>query len=69
MARKKRIIKTFSSSGDPVTITVLDGLFVEDLVIQGMQAEAYRVITGNARDLVVGRDLKDYLIKLGIVTE
>ncbi len=69
MARKKRTIKTFSATGDPITVTVLDGLFVEDLVIQGMKAEAYRVITGNTRDFVVSRDLKDYLIKLGIVTE
>lgn len=69
MARKTNTINTFDSNGNPVTVTVMDGLYVEDLVIQGMKASAYQTITGKPSSFSVSRDIKDYLIKLGIVTE
>ena len=67
--RKESTIKSFTSGGLAVDVRVMDGIFIEDLIIQGMKAEGFRIITGNFRPPSITRDLKDYLIKLGVITE
>lgn len=67
--RKEETIKTYTSKGGAVNVRILDGIFIEDLLIQGMKAEGFRVITGSSRHPNITRDLKDFLIKLGVVSE
>lgn len=69
MARKKKSVRMVLSSGEAVTATVMDGFVIDDLVAQGMRAEGYRVLTGKDVFPETGRDLKDYLIKTGVLLD
>ncbi len=55
--------------GKAVEVVIRDGLLVDHLIIQGMKAEGYRVMTGRDVFPVVSRKLKDYLIRTGIIVE
>ena len=57
------------SDGRAVEMTVRDGLLPDHLLIQGMKAEGYRVMTGRDSFPVVPRKTKDYLIRTGIIVE
>lgn len=69
MARKTKSIRMILDSGEAVTATVMDGFVIDDLVTQGMRAEGYRVLTGKDVFPEIGRDLKDYLIKTGVLLD
>ena len=57
------------SDGNAITVTVLDGILVDDILISGMKAEGFRVMTGSDAFPAVDRKLKDYLIKTGVIQE
>lgn len=63
---KRRILL---DDGTALELRVLDGLLVDDVLVQGAKAEAYRVMTGKDVFPSTGRSIKDYLIRLGFVTE
>lgn len=67
--RKEQETRIVLSDGSAVTVTIRDGLVIDDLVVQGAKAEAYRIMTGNDVFPAVGRDLKDYLIKIGVILD
>jgi len=67
--RKEETTRIVLTNGDAVTVTVRDGLIIDDLIIQGVKAEAYRIMTGRDVYPEVGRDLKDYLIKTGVILD
>lgn len=69
MTRREESSRVFLDTGEAVTIKVMDGLIVDDLVIQGMKAEGYRVMTGRDVFPEVNRDIKDYLIQTGVILE
>lgn len=69
MPRKTKSIRMILKSGEAVTATVMDGFVIDDLVTQGMRAEGYRVLTGKDVAADIGRDLKDYLIKTGVLLD
>lgn len=62
----KRVI---FQDGSAVTVKVLDGLLIDDLLISGMKAEGYRVITGNDVFPSIQRVVKDYLIRTDGTTQ
>lgn len=57
----KRIIK---DDGSAINVRFMDGLVIEDVLLQLVQAFAYKQITGVDVKAPVKRQLKDYLIKL-----
>ncbi len=57
----KRIIK---DDGTAINIRFMDGIVIEDVLLQLVQAFAYKQITGIEAKAPVKRQLKDYLIKL-----
>jgi hypothetical protein len=65
--RKEVSSRILLKDGKAVTVRVLDGFVIDDLLIQGMKAEGYRVITGKDVFPKIGRNLKDYLIKTGVL--
>lgn len=69
MARKVTKSKLYLDSGTILDVEVLDGVLIDDLVIQGMKAEGYRVISGREVFPEPDRKLKDYLLRIGQVTE
>ena len=69
MARKVTSSRIILEDGRAVTVKVMDGFTIDDLVIQGMKAEGYRVMTGKDVFPMIGRDIRDYLIKTGIILE
>ena len=69
MARSDQSKRILTKSGDAITVRVLDGIIIDDLVVQGVKAEAYRVITGKDVFPDPGRDIKDYLIKTGRIVD
>lgn len=68
-AIKETIRKIFLDGGRTVEVVVRDGLLVDHLLVQGMKAEGYRVMTGREAFPVVTRKLKDYLIRTGVISE
>jgi len=67
--RKDLKTRILLDDGTALELRVLSGLLVDDVLIQGAKAEAYRVMTGKDVFPVTDRPLKDYLIRLGFVTE
>lgn len=70
MAKRKEIIqRVILQDGVAVNVRVMDGLLIDDLLIQGMKAEGYRVMSGRDDFPSISRKLKDYLIKTGVIQE
>ncbi len=70
MAKRKEVTRRIVlANGTSMNIRVLDGLLIDDLLVQGMKAEGYRVMTGRDVFPVVTRKLKDHLIRTGIILE
>lgn len=67
--RKEYTRRVILANGKAITIRVRDGLLIDDLLIQGMKAEGYRLITGRDAFPTVSRSIKDYLIRTGVITE
>jgi hypothetical protein len=55
--------------GTTVELIIRDGLLVDHILEQGMRAEGYRVMTGKDVFPTVTRPLKDYLIRIGVISE
>lgn len=64
--RKQRVLL---ENGRAVEVVVRDGLLVDHLLVQGMKAEGYRVMTGRDVFPSITRKLKDYLIRTGVISE
>jgi hypothetical protein len=69
MPRKEESTRILLDDGSAVNVKVMDGIVVDDLVVQGMKAEGYRVMTGRDVFPAIGRDIKDYLIKIGVILD
>ncbi len=70
MAQRKILTKrVVLSDGKAVNIRVMDGLLIDDVLIQGMKAEGYRVMTNRDVFPTVSRKIKDYLLRLGVIAE
>lgn len=70
MAKRKEVIqRVVLEGGLAINVRVMDGLLVDDLLVQGMKAEGYRVMTGKDVFPSVTRKLKDYLIRTGVILE
>ena len=67
--RKESSSRILLDDGRAVTVKVMDGLVIDDVLVQQMKAEAYRVVTAKDVFPVVGRDLKDYFIKTGVILD
>lgn len=67
--RKEQATRIVLDSGDAVTVTVRDGLIIDDLMTQGVKAEAYRIMTGRDVYPEISRDIKDYLLKTGVILD
>ncbi len=67
--RKEESSRILLTNGDAVTVTIRDGMIIDDIIVQGIKAEAYRIMTGQDVYPEVGRDLKDYLIKTGVILD
>lgn len=71
MSAPRKVAKTriVLDDGTALELTALDGILIDDLLIQGAKAEGYRVMTGKDVFPTTDRKIKDYLIRLGLVTE
>lgn len=70
MARRKETIRRIIlTNGSAVTVRIMDGLLVDDVLILGMKAEGHRVMTGRDVFPTVDRRQKDFLIKTGVLQE
>lgn len=69
MARKVISKRVLLDDGTAITITAMDGILADDLLISGMKAEGYRVMTGRDSFPEVDRRIKDFLIKTGVIQE
>ena len=67
--RKVTTRRVILKDGSAVTVRVMDGLLIDDILVLGMKAEGYRIITGRDVFPTVDRKQKDYLIKTGILQE
>jgi len=66
--RRESSSRILMEDGSAVVVKVLDGLVIDDVLVQGMKAEAYRVVTADDIFPAIGRDLKDYFIKIGVLS-
>lgn len=67
--RKIESRRVVLQDGTAITVTTLDGILVDDLLISGMKAEGYRVMTGKDAFPDIDRKIKDFLIKTGVIQE
>lgn len=67
--RKEESSRILLNGGDAVIVTVRDGLIIDDILVQGIKAEAYRIMTGRDVYPTINRDLTDYLIKTGVILD
>lgn len=67
--RKEVSQRVVLDDGTAITIRVMDGILVDDLLISGMKAEGYRVMTNIDTFPTIDRKIKDYLIKTGVIQE
>lgn len=67
--RKEVSQRVVLDDGTAITIKVLDGILIDDLLVSGMKAEGYRVMTGIDTFPTIDRKIKDYLIKTGVIQE
>ena len=67
--RREESSRIILDNGDAITVRILDGIVIDDLVVQGVKAEAYRVATGKDVFPEFGRPLKDFLIRIGVILE
>ena len=68
---QRRIVsrRVLLEDGTAITVTAMDGILTDDILISGMKAEGYRVMTGKDVFPAVDRRVKDYLIKTGVIQE
>jgi hypothetical protein len=66
---RETLRRVILENGKTIDMVVRDGLLPDHLIIQGMKAEGYRVMTGKDVFPTVSRKLKDYLIRTGIIVE
>lgn len=69
MVRKETTQRILLKDGNAITVRVLDGLLIDDIVVLAMKAEGHRIITGRDVFPRVTRKLKDYLIRTGVLSE
>lgn len=67
--RKEESTRILLGDGSAVTVTLRDGMVIDDIIVQGAKAEAYRIMTGKDNFPSVGRDIRDYLIKTGVILD
>ncbi len=67
--RKEESSRIVLTNGNAVVVTVRSGMIIDDLIVQGAKAEAYRLMTGQDIFPEVGRDIRDYLIKTGVILD
>lgn len=67
--RKEVNQRVVLEDGTAITVRVMDSILVDDLLISGMKAEGYRVMTGRDVFPTIDRKVKDYLIKTGVIQE
>ena len=67
--RREQSTRIVLNDGSAVTVTMRDGIIIDDLIVQGAKAEAYRIMTGNDVFPTIGRDITDYLIKTGVILD
>lgn len=65
--RKEVNQRVVLEDGTAITIRVMDSILIDDLLISGMKAEGYRVMTGIDVFPAIDRKIKDYLIKTGVI--
>lgn len=69
MTRKETSTRVVLSDGTAVTMTMRNGLIIDDLIVQGAKAEAYRIMAGKDVFPTIGRDVKDYFLKIGVILD
>lgn len=67
--RREESTRILFNDGSATTITLRDGMIIDDIIIQGVKAEAYRIMTGKDVFPTVNRNIRDYLIKIGVILD
>lgn len=62
--RKESIRRVVLEDGTAINVRILDGILIEDLMIQHAQARGFQEVTGISKSALIQRDIKDYLIRL-----
>jgi hypothetical protein len=68
-ARKETSSYFVLPDGRGMTMRMLDGIIIDDLLVQGAKAEGYRVITGLEAFPEITRKTTDYLLRIGVIQE
>lgn len=62
--RKESTKRMILKDGTAINVRILDGLMIEDLVSQHMEAYLFGLSNGTYTPPNIGRDIKDHLIRL-----
>lgn len=67
--RKEESTRILLNDGSATTITLRNGMIIDDIIVQGIKAEAYRIMTGKDVFPTIDRNIKNYLIKIGVILD
>jgi hypothetical protein len=67
--RKESTTFMVFADGKALNVKMLDGIIIDDILVQGMKAEGYRVITGLDEFPNITRKTIDYLLRIGVISE
>lgn len=62
--RKESTTRLVLDDGSATDFKFVDGLLIEDIMLQHAHATGYSIVLGVDSPAKIGRDIKDYLIKL-----
>lgn len=62
--RKESVRKYILTDGTVIEARLLDGILIEDVMMQHAKAYAFQVRTGIEKRAIIGRDFLDPLIRL-----
>jgi hypothetical protein len=69
MAERKELTqRVVLNNGNSLDIRVLDGVVIDDVIVQATKAIGYLLVTGRDVFPDINRGMRDYLIKIGMIT-
>lgn len=67
MARREETTTLAFRNGTVYEVSVLDGIGIEDVLLQGMKMAAYKLVTGQDKFLMPGRDVRDFIVMTDVL--
>jgi hypothetical protein len=66
MSERTEVVSDIVVAGRPLTLKLLSHPLIDDILLTEAQIAAFEIENGPGEERRVGRDIRDYLIRLGV---